>query len=134
MNVLMLSPGFPKEMQFFTRGLATVGVQVVGLGDQPESALPDNARKALSAYVQVRSFTDEADVLGRVRDIAGRVRIDRVECLWEPGMLVAARLRQDLGVPGLTVDQTVLTAKGRLHDILVGTPAAVLTPSASISS
>ncbi|MCA9737042.1 MAG: ATP-grasp domain-containing protein [Gemmatimonadetes bacterium] len=107
MNVLMLSPGFPKEMQFFTRGLATVGVQVVGLGDQPESALPDNARKALSAYVQVRSFTDEADVLSRVRDIAGRVRIDRVECLWEPYLILAARIRELLGLPGLTVQQTI---------------------------
>lgn len=107
MNVLMLSPGFPKEMQFFTRGLATVGAQVVGLGDQPESALPEHARKALSAYVQVRSFTDEADVLARVREIAGRVRLDRVECLWEPYLILAARIREMLGLPGLTVQQTI---------------------------
>ena len=49
MNVLMISPGFPKEMQYFTRGLAAVGANVVGLGDQHESQLPEEARRALSA-------------------------------------------------------------------------------------
>ena len=29
MNVLMISPGFPKEMQYFTRGLATVGARPI---------------------------------------------------------------------------------------------------------
>ena len=52
MNVLMLSPGFPREMRYFTRGLATVGARVVGLGDQPESGLEEPARSSLSAYVQ----------------------------------------------------------------------------------
>jgi len=35
------------------------------------------------------------------------VTIDRVECLWEPYMMLAARLREELGLPGLTVAQTV---------------------------
>jgi biotin carboxylase len=34
-------------------------------------------------------------------------RIDLVECLWEPGMLLAARIRERLGVPGLSVERTV---------------------------
>jgi hypothetical protein len=33
--------------------------------------------------------------------------LDRIECLWEIGMLLAAEIRQALGVPGMTVDQTV---------------------------
>jgi biotin carboxylase len=33
--------------------------------------------------------------------------VDAVECLWEPYMLLAARLREELGLPGLTVAQTV---------------------------
>ncbi|MEZ4417777.1 MAG: ATP-grasp domain-containing protein [Gemmatimonadota bacterium] len=107
MNVLMISPGFPNEMQFFTRGLARVGAQVIGLGDQSESALPENARASLAAYVQVRSFTDEAAVLDQVAEIARRARIDRVECLWEPYLILAARIREMLGLPGLTVEQTI---------------------------
>lgn len=107
MNVLMISPGFPKEMQYFTRGLASVGATVVGLGDQPESQLPEEARKALSAYFQVASFQDEGAIVDQVADLAGRFPIHRVECLWEPYVILAARIRERLGLPGLTVDQTL---------------------------
>ena len=43
MNVLMFSPGFPRELRYFTRGLAEVGANVIGLGDTPRSALPEPA-------------------------------------------------------------------------------------------
>ena len=39
MNVLMISPGYPAEMAFFTRGLAQAGADVIGLGDQSLDAL-----------------------------------------------------------------------------------------------
>ncbi|MEQ9397571.1 MAG: ATP-grasp domain-containing protein [Longimicrobiales bacterium] len=107
MNVLMISPGFPKEMQYFTRGLAAVGANVVGLGDQPESQLPAAARKALAAYVHVDSFKDEAAIVDRVASLAGRVPFQRVECLWEPYVILAARIRERLGLPGLTVQETI---------------------------
>ncbi len=107
MNVLMLSPGYPAEMPEFTRGLAEVGATVIGVGDQPAAALPDTARRALAAYVQVRSLFDEAAAVRQiVAELRGR-RIDRVESNWEPLMLLAARLREALGAPGLTVEETV---------------------------
>lgn len=107
MNVLMISPGFPKEMQHFTRGLAAVGATVVGLGDQPESQLPEEARKALSAYLPVASFRDEEAIVEQVVAFTSRVPIHRVECLWEPYVILAARIRERLGLPGLTVQQTI---------------------------
>ena len=107
MNVLMISPGFPKEMQYFTRGLAREGARVVGLGDQPEDHLPPAARESLSAYLHVGSFQDEAGIVERVAHFAQRVHLDRVECLWEPYVILAARIRERLGLPGLTVEQTV---------------------------
>jgi len=107
MNVVMISPRFPVETAFFTRGLAACGATVIGIGDQPESALPPTARDAVTHYVSVRSLADEAAVEGTVREIARHIRIQRVECLWEPYMLLAARLREALGLPGLTVAQTV---------------------------
>ena len=39
MTVLMISPGYPAEMAFFTRGLGQAGVRVIGLGDQSQDAL-----------------------------------------------------------------------------------------------
>lgn len=106
MNVVMLSPGFPAEMPLFTRGLAAVGARVIGVGDQHPSALPQEARSALSQYVHV-SFGDPEAVVADVRHALRGQDVDRVESLWEPLMLLAARLREVFGLPGMTVDQTV---------------------------
>jgi formate-dependent phosphoribosylglycinamide formyltransferase (GAR transformylase) len=107
MNVLMISPGYPGEMVFFTRGLAAAGASVIGVGDQPVSSVPAIARDALAHYIPVGSLAAGEAVAATVRELARRVRIDRVECLWEPYMMLAARLRQELDLPGLTVAQTV---------------------------
>jgi formate-dependent phosphoribosylglycinamide formyltransferase (GAR transformylase) len=107
MNVLMISPGYPAEMAFFTRGLRDAGADVIGLGDQGADALPPVARDALAHYVQVGSLAAGDQVAAMVAELAAGVRIDRVECLWEPYMVLAARLREQLGLPGLTVAQTL---------------------------
>ena len=107
-GTLFLSPGYPAEMPFFVRGLADVGVRVLGLGDQPEGALPPMARHALAAHLQVRNLWDEETTVDLVRRWAPTVGgIDRIEVLWEPGMILGARLREALGVPGMTVAQTI---------------------------
>ena len=64
-TVLMISPGYPAEMPFFTRGLARAGAQVIGAGDQSVSALPDMARDHLAAYWQVPSFANEEAIVHR---------------------------------------------------------------------
>jgi len=107
LRVLMLSPGYPAEMPLFTRALAQVGAQVIGLGDQPKEGLPETARTHLAHHIQVRSLWDEPSVVREVQRFARQVRIDRVECLWEPGILLAARLREALGLPGMTVAESL---------------------------
>ena len=106
MNVLFLSPGFPTEMTDFVRGLSEVGARVIGLGDQPDYAVPDKARQALAAYYQV-DFSDPGTVLSTAVAIAERVQVDRVESLWEPLMILSARIRETLGVPGMSEVETV---------------------------
>ena len=119
MNVLMISPGYPAEMAFFTRGLGQAGATVLGLGDQSPDALPQTARDALDHYVRVGSLADEDQIFATVRDLARRISIDQVECLWEPYMVLAARLREQLGLPGLTVAQTVpFRDKERMKQLL----------------
>ncbi len=105
-NVVMISPGYPQEIAYFTRGLAAVGATVIGVGDQPRGALPGPAQEALSHYEHV-SLADEGAVLAALRGLSRHIHIDRVECLWEPYMMLAARLREALGVPGMTVQQTL---------------------------
>lgn len=106
-RVLFFSPAFPSEMPYFTRGLAEVGAQVIGIGDQPVPMLPEITRHALTDYVRVGNMFDEESVVEEIKRYASRVRVDQVECLWEPGMMLAARLREELGLPGMTRQQTL---------------------------
>jgi hypothetical protein len=108
MNVVYLSPGFPAEMPLFVRGLAEVGAKVLGVGDQPAKALPADSREALTDYLQVRSFGDEQAVVEEVRQWLRGRSIDRVECLWERLMYLAARMRAAFGLPGMTMEQTLV--------------------------
>ncbi len=109
MKVLMFSPGFPAEMPHFTRGLSEAGATVLGVGDQPQAMLPDEARRHLAAYLQVKNLWDEKALSETIRQWSAPFGgIDRIECLWEPGMLLAARLRENLGLPGMSHEQTVL--------------------------
>ena len=126
MNVVMLSPGYPAEMAYFTRGLAAVGARVIGVGDQPPHALPSVAREALAHYEHV-SLSDEGAVLTALHGLARHARFDQVECLWEPYMILAARIREVFGLPGMTVEQTVpFRDKERMKQVLDA--AGIRTP------
>ncbi|MBV8194217.1 MAG: ATP-grasp domain-containing protein, partial [Candidatus Dormibacteraeota bacterium] len=107
-NVVLISPGYPTEMPFFARGLARAGARVIGLGDQPADALPHMVREHLADYVHVPSFADEDAIVHQAVQAAGSVRVDEVESLWEPTMVLAARLRQVWQVPGMDVEHTLL--------------------------
>ncbi len=127
MNVLMISPGFPDDMPFFTRGLAQAGATVFGVGDQPQSALPEAAREGLAAYTRVADLWDEEATIGEVKRWLGGRRVDRVECLWEPGVTLAARMRVAFGAPGLRVEQSIaFRDKERMKQVL--DQAGVRTP------
>jgi len=125
-NVVMISPGYPVEMSYFTRALAAVGARVIGVGDQPAHVLPDAARQSLSHYEHV-SLADEHAVLSALKGLSQHVRIDQVECLWEPYMLLAARVREVFGLPGMTVQETVpFRDKERMKRVLDA--AGIRTP------
>ena len=104
MDVVFLSPGYPPEMAHYTRGLAEVGARVYGVGDSHPAGLPKEATEALHDYLQVPRITDEADVIARVRRWLRGRNVDRVEALWEPLVLLAARMREAYDVPGMSVD------------------------------
>jgi len=107
MHVLMISPGYPPEMEYFARGLARVGAKVYGIGDSAQMSLPPMAKEALSGYLQLHNLWQEEQTVEAVRQWSKAIRIDRVECLWEPGMILAAKIREGLGLPGMTVAQTI---------------------------
>lgn len=105
MNVLLISPGYPADMPEFSRGLAECGARVYGVGDQPVAALPEMVRRSLSGYIQVGSLWSSDAVIAEVREQLKGHQLDRIECLWEPGIMLAAELRRHFGVGGLSVEQ-----------------------------
>jgi len=101
MRVVFLSPTYPPEMRQFTRGLAEVGAEVLGVGDgSPDAEL----RRYLTDYLQVPSIMDEDDVLVRAHAWLRGRHVDHVLANWEPLVIVAARLRARFGLPGMSVD------------------------------
>lgn len=136
MKVLILSPGYPADMPEFTRGLAECGAQVFGVGDQPTSALPELVRRSLTGYVQVRSLWDSAAVIAELHNSLKGQSLDRIECLWEPGIMLAAELRQHFGVEGLSIEQAHRfrdkeAMKAALDDAGIRTPRHVAADSAA---
>lgn len=106
-DVLLVGCAYPTELTFFARGLARVGARVTGLDQVPESHLPARTRESLSHYVQVDTLFDENAAFESARRQLGSRQFDRVESLWEPTVLLASRLREALGAPGLTHEQMI---------------------------
>lgn len=104
MRVVFLSPIYPPEMIEYTRGLAEVGATVYGVGDTPREALPARVKPYLHDYLRVPRIMDEEDVMQRVTNWLRGTTIDRVLSNWEPLVILAARLRERWGVPGMSVD------------------------------
>ena len=105
MNVVFLAPSYPPEMQQYTRGLAEVGANVLGVGDSPRGALPLSLKPHLADYLQVPRIMDEDDVIARVSAWLRGRSVDRIIANWEPLVILAARLRERFGMPGMNVDQ-----------------------------
>ncbi|MFK7929054.1 MAG: acetyl-CoA carboxylase biotin carboxylase subunit family protein [Myxococcota bacterium] len=114
-------------MPLFTKALAEVGARVYGIGDQPLQGLDPDARAAMTDYRQVRHLWDKDAILQEIREWLRGVSIDRIECLWEPGMDVVAHVRQALGLPGLDPERTVaFRDKERMKQVLDA--AGIRTP------
>jgi hypothetical protein len=107
-TVLVLQPGFPAEIPYYVRGLARRGAVVLGVGDQPAGSLPEVAREALTAYLQVSNFWHPPALIDALRRWDLPYKLDRVECLWEVAMELAALVRKAFHLPGLTLDETLL--------------------------
>ena len=107
-TVLMLTPGYPGEMPYFTRGLSLQGATVLGVASGPAHELPALARQHLAGYLQVPDlFTHAAAGIAQIRRWLGDRTLDRVCCLWEPGVEIAAQIREALGVPGQSYEQSL---------------------------
>ncbi|MFW2380286.1 MAG: hypothetical protein ACN4GZ_00910, partial [Acidimicrobiales bacterium] len=107
MDVLFLSPDYPTDLPLFVSGLAEVGASVVGVGDQHVDGLSERTKRSLSSYVHIDSWSDEDAAIESILSQLRGKNVDLVETLWEPTMILAARLRERIGAPGMSVGDTV---------------------------
>jgi hypothetical protein len=104
MRVVFLAPSYPPEMIQYTRGLAEVGATVYGVGDAAREALPEGGAPVPHDYLQVPRIMDEDDVIERVTAWLRGKEVDRVLANWEPLVILAARIRERWGMPGMSTD------------------------------
>lgn len=108
MSILFLAPEHPAPHRDFVRALKAVGARVTGIGHQPAAALDPELRSWLDGYQRVGSLFDAGQVLAAARELERGAPIDRVEAVDEMLTLPAARLREALEVPGLSVATAIL--------------------------
>lgn len=97
------------------RALKEVGAFVTGIGEAPLEALDPQLRDWLDAYEAVPSLLEEELVTEVVRRAQRRGPwVDRLEATQESHVLLAARVRERTGIPGLS-SQAVLMCRDKFR-------------------
>ncbi|MEY4830601.1 MAG: hypothetical protein RLZZ562_2397 [Planctomycetota bacterium] len=102
MHVVLVEPSFPKNQREFLRGLIATGASVSAISERPAEALPDELRRGLFGFQQVRSVVDEGALADAVRHLSAKRRVDRLEATVEAHVMAAAHVRQALQIHGTT--------------------------------
>ncbi|HPG23407.1 MAG TPA: ATP-grasp domain-containing protein [Amaricoccus sp.] len=134
MNVIFLEPGFPANQRLFVRALASVGANVIGVGDRPYDWLDDELKSWLGGYQQIANVTDEGALEWAVREIQSRLWVDRLEAVVEAHVMAAAHVREICTIPGISARTAYLCRdKVAMKEVLrkAGVPTAA---SAGVAS
>lgn len=134
MNIVFVEPHFPRNQREFPRVLAQAGANVIGVGETPADHLDDELKSWMVHYEQVGSVTNLAQMTETVRRIQGMVWVDRLESTIEAHQMVAAQVRETLGIPGTSVRTTWLCRdKPSMKEALrrAGVPTAASTGAES---
>ncbi len=134
MHVVFVEPFFPRNQREFVRALSQAGAQVTGIGESPPEALDADLKSWLFHYERVPSVVDEESMLRTVHWIRSKKPIDRLEATIEAHVIAAARVREECGIPGISLRTTILCRdkpmmKEALRD--AGVPCAQSTGASS---
>jgi hypothetical protein len=117
MNVIFISPHFPKHFYRFCDRLKTRGVNVLGIGDCPWEGIGQDCQNSLTDYRFVPSLQDYDAVYRVVAEYISRYgRIDYVESENEYWLELDAHIRTDFNIctgPKLE-DMAVMNHKSKM--------------------
>ena len=129
-RVVFVEPNFPRNQREFVRALASVGAEVIGIGESPQEALDDELRGWMRHYHQVPSVVDVGAMTDAVRWIQDRAWVDRLESTIEAHILAVAQVRETCTIPGTSLRTAYLCRdKPSMKDALraAGVPTAAST-------
>ena len=102
MNFVFLSPHFPPNYYLFCVHLRQLGVNVLGLADEPYDRLHPDLRAALTEYYRVEDMHNYDELLRAMGYFTHRYgKIDRIDSQNEYWLETEARLREDFNIFGL---------------------------------
>ncbi len=105
MNFVFLSPHFPPNYHAFSIQLRQLGVNVLGLADEPYERLAPRLRSALTEYYHVADMHNYDELLRALGYFTYHYgKIDRLDSHNEYWLETEARLRTDFNIFGLHVD------------------------------
>ncbi len=119
MNHLYLSPHFPPNYHLFCVHLSRLGVNVLGLADEPYEWLRPDLREALTEYYRVNDMHSYDQLLRACGYFTHRYgKIDRIDSHTEYWLEAEARLRTDFNVEGPKMaDLAVIKRKSAMKEM-----------------
>jgi hypothetical protein len=107
MNVLFLSPFFPPNAHRFCRALRARGVNVLAIGDEPPERQPSGLVGVLHEYVFEPHMADYGALKAAAAGLVARHGVlHRLDSNGEHWLEAEGRLRDDFGVPGISLAET----------------------------
>ena len=106
MNFVYLCPDFPPNFTLFSRRLAELGVQVLGVGESPWESFSPALRHALKDYYRVGDMHDYGELVRALGWLTHRHgKLDRLDSHAEYWLETEARLRTDFNIAGIQAHQ-----------------------------
>ena len=118
-NIVFISPNFPTNYWLFCRELKKIGMNVLGIGDQPEEELAPEVRENLNRYCKVSNLENYEEVYRTVAYLISQYgRIDWLESNNEYWLEQDARLRTDFHITSgfMTEDMPRIKYKSKMKE------------------
>ena len=102
MNFVYLSPHFPPNYRMICEQLHYLGVQVLGLADEPYNMLHSSLKSALTEYYRLNDMHNYDELVRAMGYFTHRYgKIDRIDSHNEYWLETEARLRDDFNIFGM---------------------------------
>ncbi|MGE3173075.1 MAG: acetyl-CoA carboxylase biotin carboxylase subunit family protein [Planctomycetota bacterium] len=136
MHVLFLAPDTHVYNHGFVQGLKSIGARVSAIGPHPRGRVAPPLLRLLDGYAHCPRLL-EVEALQRALATLGDRTFDRIETIDEPLVEPAARLREALGLPGMSSatarlcrDKVAMKAFLREHGVPCAQSAGVASADA----